>query len=188
MQIGDTLDTRLLPSHTLGERIPCCMEETGERILCQDYGANGKKRKKRKRPQKRKETRLDTYQNKLCPHGMRAALISPSKQTIQSRLEREVLVGLEGPLRLPKDVRDSVGELEVVVEPPFPGAEKGPKMVPLAEEKAEEEIWSAALSRRPRESTSASTGHPFAEEEEEEEEEEVSSAEFLRSLVDPKTR
>ena len=121
---------------------------------------------------------------------MRAALISPSKQTMQSRLERDVLLGLVAPFRLPKDPRDSVGELEVVVDPPeTPAEEKAPRMVPLVEEEnPEAESWSAALSRRPRPSTSLSTGHPLAEEEEDEDEDEVSSAEFLRSLVDPKAR
>lgn len=89
------------------------------------------KRQERKGVEKMLE---ETYQNKLWPHGMRAALISPSKQTIQSRLEREVLFGLVAPFRLPKDPRDSVGELEVVVDPPEGPAEKAPKMVPLVEE------------------------------------------------------
>lgn len=144
MQIGDTLDTRLLPSHTLGERIPCCMQrKRGKRILRQDPGANKRKQRRERRErnekkanerEKKREERekKETYQNKLWPHGMRAALISPSKQTMQSRLEREVLLGLVAPLRLPKDPRDSVGELEV--DPPETPVEKVAKMVPLVEE------------------------------------------------------
>lgn len=143
MQIGDTLDTRLLPSHTLGERIPCCMQrKRGKRILRQDPGANKRKQRRERRERnekkanerekKREREEKETYQNKLWPHGMRAALISPSKQTMQSRLEREVLLGLVAPLRLPKDPRDSVGELEV--DPPETPVEKVAKMVPLVEE------------------------------------------------------
>lgn len=124
MLIGDKLDTRVLLCHKLGERIPCCKEmhdeNLGEQVKTSRYkGERTRERRQciaHKKTKERKNGRSGTtHQNKLCPHGMRAALISPSKHTIQSRL-REVLFGLVPPFRLPKDPSDSVGELEVVVD------------------------------------------------------------------------
>ena len=113
-------------------------EERGKE---ETYQKKGKERKKgrnesgakewqKDKERERERKRAETHQNKLWPHGMRAALISPSKHTIQSRL-REVFADLVPPFRLPNDPSDSVGELEVVVDPDT-AEENAPRTVPLA--------------------------------------------------------